>query len=131
MYQKKLEADLRCPLELGISIFGGKWKSRILCNLNLNGAMRFGVLQESLQDISDPVLTTNLKELSAQGLIERIQYNEIPLRVEYSLTDRGRSLIPLFQEICSWTRRNLQYEGGLPEHCERCVKPAATSSPQS
>lgn len=121
MYQKKLEADFRCPLEFGMTAFGGKWKSRILCNLNLNGAMRFGELQTSLSGISDPILTANLKELAAIGLIDRIQYNEIPLRVEYSLTERGKDLIPLFQQICSWTHRNLQYNGDIPEHCEHCA----------
>lgn len=122
MYQRKTEPDLRCPLELGMSAFGGKWKSRLICILSLNGRMRYGQLLKSMGNISDPILTSNLKELVEYGLVERVQYNEVPLRVEYSLTAVGESLVPLFHQICQWTHANLKQAGDLPESCMACVQ---------
>lgn len=121
MYKKKLEPDIRCPLELGMTAFGGKWKSRLICVLHLNGRLRYGDLMASMGNISDPVLSSNLKELVEYGIVNRVQYNEVPLRVEYSLTETGESLVPLFHQICHWARENLDYTQDLPEYCEICL----------
>ena len=102
MYQAKLEKDIRCPLEYGLDVFGGRWKSRILCVLNHKTTLRYGKLREELTNISDAVLAQNLRELIADGLIARVQFEEIPPRVEYSLTEKGASVVPILQTICRW-----------------------------
>ena len=103
MYQAKLEKDIRCPLEYGLNIFGGRWKSRIICVLAHQQTLRYGKLRDELTNITDAVLALNLKELIADGIVERVQFNEIPPRVEYSLTEKGRSVVPILQTICKWS----------------------------
>lgn len=103
MYRPKLEKDIRCPLEYGIDIFGGKWKSRVICVLAAKETLRYSALRKEMTNITDAVLAATLKELIADGIIERIQFNEIPPRVEYSLTDKGRSVVLILQSICKWS----------------------------
>ena len=103
MYQKKLKADIRCPLEYGLEIFGGKWKSRILCVLAAMPTLRYSALRKEMSNITDAVLATTLKELIADGMIARKSYDEIPPRVEYSLTEKGASVVPILQSICRWS----------------------------
>ena len=102
MYQKKLDDDIRCPLEHGLEIFGGKWKSRVICVLNENKVLRYSEIRNEMINITDTVLAATLKELIKDGIINRIQYNAIPPRVEYELTDRGKSVVPILQSICRW-----------------------------
>lgn len=102
MYQKKLEADIRCPLEYGLELFGGKWKSRIICVLNEKKTLRYSSIRKEMLNITDAVLASTLKELIRDGLVDRRQYDEIPPRVEYSLTERGKSVVPILQSICKW-----------------------------
>lgn len=89
MYQKKLEEDIRCPLEYGLGVFGGKWKSRIICVLAEKKRLRYGELRREMANITDAVLATTLKELMTDGMIQRKQYDEIPPRVEYNLSPKG------------------------------------------
>lgn len=103
MYKPKLEKDIRCPLEYGLDIFGGKWKSRVICVLAAKETLRYSALRKEMTNITDAVLAATLKELIADGIIERIQFNEIPPRVEYNLTDKGRSVVPILQSICKWS----------------------------
>ncbi|MGN1038728.1 MAG: winged helix-turn-helix transcriptional regulator [Mailhella sp.] len=102
MYQAKLEKDIRCPLEYGLDVFGGRWKSRIICVLAQQGNLRYGRLRREMTNISDAVLAQNLKELIADEMIQRISFNEIPPHVEYSLTEKGYSVVPILQSICQW-----------------------------
>ena len=103
MYARKLEKDIRCPLEYGLGVFGGKWNSRIICVLAAKGVLRYGELRRELGNITDAVLATTLKELIKNEMIERISYDEIPPRVEYSLTKKGSSVVPILQSICRWS----------------------------
>lgn len=102
MYQPKLEKDIRCPLEYGLEIFGGKWKSRIICVLAEQETLRYGALRRELSNITDAVLAATLKELLASGIIVRHQFNEIPPHVEYCLSEKGKSVVPILQSICQW-----------------------------
>lgn len=102
MYQHKLEKDIRCPLEYGLEVFGGKWKSRIICVLNVKQVLRYGELRGEMGNITDAVLAAALKELLADGIVLRKSYDEVPPRVEYSLTARGKSVVPILQSICRW-----------------------------
>ena len=121
MYQKKLEEDIRCPLEYGLKVFGGKWKSRIICVLAAQEKLRYSELRKEMSNITDAVLATTLKELIADGMIERKSYDEIPPRVEYSLTEKGKSVVPILQNICQWS--GIFYKEDV-EHtmtqCQRC-----------
>ena len=103
MYKKKLEEDIRCPLEYGLEVFGGKWKSRIICVLNAKGILRYSEIKHEMINITDAVLASTLKELIADGLVKRRQYDEIPPRVEYSLSKKGQSVVPILKNICAWS----------------------------
>lgn len=103
MYQHKLEKDIRCPLEYGLQVFGGKWKSRIICVLAAKETLRYSVLRKEMTNITDAVLSSTLKELIADNIVERHSYDEIPPRVEYALTEKGRSVVPILQSICKWS----------------------------
>ena len=103
MYKPKLEKDIRCPLEYGLDIFGGKWKSRVVCVLAQKKTLRYSAIRKEMTDITDAVLATTLKELMADGLILRRQYDEIPPRVEYTLSEKGESVVPILQSICRWS----------------------------
>lgn len=121
MYQKKLAEDIRCPLEYGLSVFGGKWKSRIICVLAQKQRLRYSELRKELANITDAVLAAALKELIADGVVERKAYNEVPPRVEYALTERGISVIPILQSICQWS--GIFYKNAneaLLTQCQRC-----------
>lgn len=104
VYQKKLETDIRCPLEYGLELFGGKWKSRVICVLNEKGTLRYSGIRKEMLNITDAVLAATLKELIHDDLVVRRQYNEIPPRVEYALTEKGKSVVPILQSICKSSR---------------------------
>ena len=94
MYHKKLESDIRCPLEYGLEVFGGKWKSRVICVLADKKTLRYSELRAELVNITDAVLSTTLKALIADDIVSRKSYDEIPPRVEYSLTEKGSPAPP-------------------------------------
>ena len=102
-YRTREEREIRCPLEYGMNIFGGKWKPRIICILNHKGTMRYGDIRKELVNLTDTVLSGALKELVDDGMVTRVQYDEIPPRVEYSLSEKGRSVVPILQSICEWS----------------------------
>ena len=103
MYKRKLEPDIRCPLEYGLEIFGGKWNSRIICVLAAKNILRYSELRREMGNITDAVLAGTLKSLIANGIVCRKSYDEIPPRVEYSLTEKGISVVPILQSICKWS----------------------------
>lgn len=90
-----------CPVETTLTLISDKWKVLILRDL-LCGTMRFGELKKSVGHISQKVLTTQLREMEACGLLTRTVYPEVPPRVEYSLTDLGYSLKPVLDAMWSW-----------------------------
>lgn len=121
MYKPKLEKDIRCPLEYGLTVFGGKWKSRIICVLSEEGTLRYSLLRKSMTNITDAVLAATLKELIADNMIRRRQFDEIPPRVEYCLTEKGTSVVPILQSICRWSGAYHRDENGqVLEHCQKC-----------
>ena len=103
MYQPKLEKDIRCPLEYGLDIFGGKWKSRIIRALAAKEVLRYSQLRHEMGNITDAVLAVTLKELQRDEIVLRKSYDEIPPRVEYQLTEKGKSVVPILQSICGWS----------------------------
>ena len=121
MYEPKLEKDLRCPLEYGLKIFGGKWKTRVVCLLSEAQTLRYSALRDKMGTITDAVLASTLKGLIANGIVERRSYDEIPPRVEYSLTEKGRSVVPILQSICQWAGVFYKDAGETPMiQCRKC-----------
>lgn len=120
MYKPKYEKDIRCPLEYGLDIFGGKWKSRVICVLSEVENMRYTQIRKEMGNVTDAVLASTLKELVTDCIVERIQYNEIPPRVEYALTEKGLSVVPILQNICLWSGMYHKDEEDKPRRCQRC-----------
>lgn len=119
-YKKKLDEDIRCPLEYGLAIFGGKWKSRIICVLSAKDTLRYSELRNEMKNITDAVLASTLKELIADQIVCRRSYDEIPPRVEYSLTDKGKSVVPILQSICQWS--GIFYKEDSENEMTQCQK---------
>lgn len=88
--------------EYTMSIIGGKWKLHILFILLKEDVMRYGELKKSLQTITHKMLSNQLKELERDALIIRTEYAQVPPKVEYTLSQRGKSLMPALQELCNW-----------------------------
>ena len=113
MYTPKTEKEIRCPLEYGLDVFGGKWKSRIICVLADMQLLRYSELRREMTNITDAVLAATLKELLDDGMIDRKQYNEIPPAgrvLPYRKGTIGRSdsakHLPLVRRVSQRLRQN-------------------------
>ncbi|MDW2798837.1 helix-turn-helix domain-containing protein [Clostridium boliviensis] len=100
----------KCPIYYTISKIEGKWKWVILYKLYKLKVMRYSRLWEELQPIAHRTLSKQLKELEADGLVHREQYNEVPPRVEYSLTEDGQTLAPILDLMSEWGAQRIQQE---------------------
>lgn len=91
-----------CPVRDVISRLSSKWGMLVLSTLNANGTMRFNDIEKSIGDISQRMLTVTLRTLEADGLVRREVFPQVPPKVEYSLTERGESLIPCIEGLVNW-----------------------------
>ena len=91
-----------CPVTPLLVMLQGRWKSQIMYELCIYDSIRFGQLKKDLPGITNTMLTKSLRELEDDGLVHREQFNEVPPHVEYSLTDMGRDLLPVFYAIMNW-----------------------------
>lgn len=96
-----------CGLKKVLNIVGGKWKIMILCVIDKEGTVRYGDLRRSVFGITNTMLATSLKEMENDGLVERKQYMEMPVRVEYSLTPKAESIVPILLQLKKWGEENL------------------------
>lgn len=96
-----------CPIRNVLAHVCGKWSLLVMYVLKQNDTIRFNALNKAIPDISQKVLTTTLRSLEADGFITRHIYAEVPPRVEYSLTERGHSFIPLVENMISWAKDNM------------------------
>ncbi len=96
-----------CPISYTLSIVGGKWKWVLMWILSTNGTQRYGEIRKFLPNISHKILIQHLKELEASGLILRKEYSQVPPKVEYSLTEKGQTLIPILELMSKWGNINL------------------------
>lgn len=102
MTEESIKKELpACPVETTLTLIGDKWKVLILRDL-LPGTKRFGELKKSIGNVSQKVLTAQLRTMEDSGLINRTVYAEVPPKVEYSLTDLGRSLKPILGALQNW-----------------------------
>lgn len=93
-------------VEATMDIIGGKWKTIILCHLR-HGMMRTGELRRAIPAITQKMLTQQLRELENDGIVHREVYEQVPPRVEYSLTERGESLNQILSMLCTWGEENI------------------------
>lgn len=93
--------DIACPVEATLELIGGKWKGIILYHL-LEGKLRFSELKRQIPCVTQRMLTKQLRELEADGLVNRIVYAEVPPRVEYELTKEGKTLKPILHSLKKW-----------------------------
>ena len=103
---QKDKTDEKCPVKASLNLIGGKWKAVILFHL-LDGAKRFNQLRRLLPDITQRMLTNQLRALEADGLLNRQVFAEVPPRVEYSLSDLGRTLEPLLLALKNWGEKHV------------------------
>ena len=96
-----------CPVEYTLDIIGGKWKTVLLYQLAHHKILRYGQLKKALSSITHKTLSNQLKELEADGLVHREEYQQIPPKVEYSLTEKGLSVLPVLTAMCAWGAENM------------------------
>lgn len=96
-----MNQDHNFPIATTLEVIGGKWKSSILCIL-MSGKKRTHELKRAIPDITQKVLTQQLRQLEADGIIHRTVYKEVPPRVEYTISEYGKSLIQIMNEMCEW-----------------------------
>ena len=98
--------DIR-PFAYAISLIDGKWKMQILFWLWKQDTLRYSELKRSLGNVTHKMLSSQLKELEADGLVLRREYPQVPPKVEYSLTEKGKSMMPILSELCRWGNQNV------------------------
>jgi DNA-binding HxlR family transcriptional regulator len=91
-----------CPLESAMSLIGGKWRVSILCSLHHSGPTRYNELKRKISGITNTVLAQSLKALEEHGLVSRKQYTEMPVRVEYAVTEASSDLLPILNKLALW-----------------------------
>ena len=96
-----------CPVTYCLSMIGGKWKPVIIFCIE-NGVDRFGAMQRAVPGITKQMLTKQLRELEADGLITRKVYAEVPPRVDYALSDKGRSVLPVIKAMQTWGQAHIE-----------------------
>jgi len=105
-----------CTVELTLQVIGGKWKPIILYRLSRDEAVRFSEIKRSIPNITQKMLTQQLRELESDGVVHREVYPQVPPKVEYSLTEMGRSIMPVVDALCRWGR---EYEAWAEARAER------------
>ncbi len=91
-----------CPIGDALAMIGGKWKLRILCALTVDGTSRYGDLEKKIPGITPAMLSSSLREMESDGLVTRKQYPQMPVRVEYSVTERAKALWPILHRLSHW-----------------------------
>ena len=112
--------ELLCPIRYILTIIGGKWKLPIICLLSSGMPTRYSIIKKKLGNITNVMLSQSLKELETEKMLHREQYNEVPPRVEYTLTEKGKSILPALEQLGTWARESVQinHAGGI--NCGEC-----------
>ena len=105
-FMKEIEHRVNCAIDATMSVIEGRWKGTILCMLFKNGKMRFSELQKDIGEITSRILTKQLKELEEDGMLRRDVDTRGKIKVEYSLTERGMSIMPVLYSMAEWGARN-------------------------
>lgn len=110
---ERFDCSPGCPVEATLALIGGKWKGVVLWHL-LQGTLRFNEIRRRLPNVTQRMLTNQLRELETDGFVIRTVYPEVPPKVEYSLSERGRSLEPVILALKVWGEANVEGIGGAP-----------------
>ena len=94
-----------CPLQHAMDMIGGKWKLAILCSLGVDGSVRYNDLKRKIAGISNTMLAKSLRELEENGLVHRSEYMEVPIRVEYEITEKAKELGPILLQLAQWASK--------------------------
>lgn len=121
-WKKYSAEDGNCAVRNVLDRLGDKWSMLVVIVLGVEGTLRFNRLHQLIGDISQKMLTVTLKSLEADGLVTRTVYPEIPPRVEYTLTERGASLLPHMEGLAKWATANMD---GIYESREKYVRRTA------
>ena len=108
--QHQCPCSQTCLLQKALDTIGGKWKLPILCSLSANGASRYNDLLRNIHGISNTMLSRSLRELEAARLVKRTEYLQVPVRVEYELTERAEELRPILLQMIQWEQSLLNSE---------------------
>lgn len=117
-----------CAIDAAMSVIEGRWKGTILCMLCLNGPMRFSELQKSIGEVTSRILSKQLRELEADCMIDRHADASGKLKVVYSLTEKGESVLPVLKSIAEWGLRNQCIQVVVPAAEDPIVVPSAASA---
>ena len=132
--KKAGDIEFRCYFQLAMMVIGGKWKPKVLFHLGQNDAVRFGALRRAVFGISEKMLIQSLKELEKDGLVNRKVYRQVPPKVEYSLTNVGKSFVPVLNSMFQWGKSYASYlvardgkkctyqPGVIPENIDELVE---------
>lgn len=99
-----------CPMRRTLELLSGKWRTHIIYALCTSDSCRFGELKKAIPKITNTMLINTLRDLEQFGIVHRKQFNEIPPHVEYSLTEKGKALLPVFTELAKWGETHLESE---------------------
>lgn len=110
--QRILTTQVRsdCPMRRTLELLSGKWRTHVIYELCKRPACRFGELKKAVPHITNTMLTAVLRDLEQAGIVHREQFNEIPPHVEYSLTEKGKALLPVFTELAIWGEKYIDSE---------------------
>ena len=110
---EKNKSEEDCPIRRVLELLSGRWRPQIIYTLFKHPSCRFGELQRAMPRVTNAMLTATLRDLERIGIVDRRQFNEIPPRVEYSLTTKGKALLPVLYEMTVWGEEYLGEEGLL------------------
>lgn len=110
-----------CPLRLAMDVIGGKWRLSIICLLKDGQPLRYNQIRRSIPGITNVMLSQSLKHLEEYGIVSRMQYNEVPVRVEYQLTENGKTLLALLEQFSNWGNQYIQRHPEYQSHCANCL----------
>ncbi|MDR0228119.1 MAG: helix-turn-helix transcriptional regulator [Flavobacteriaceae bacterium] len=108
--KKILPNEPSCPVDYAFKRIGGKYKGRLLWYLHIQNIMRYGELRKALSDVTPKMLTQALRELEDDNLVFREVYHEVPPKVEYSLTEVGKELMPFIEYLKQWGEKQIEKE---------------------
>lgn len=118
MGNNRSDKPLTTPVQYLLQVLGSKWKLPILCTLSKKDVLRFNELKRELAGITNMSLSNCLQELEHYKIIKRVQYLEMPPRVEYSLTDNGKSLLPILKDLDEWVNKQLEINCEIAQETE-------------
>ena len=110
-----------CPLRLAMDIVGGKWRLSIICLLKDGVPRRYNQIKRGVPGITNVMLAQSLKHLEEYGIVHREQYNEVPVRVEYCLTDGGKTLLQALYQFSEWGNQYIAQHPEYRSHCGKCL----------